>query len=127
MQHFSHPGAKWFPEFMELNNKNKHVHLVPNSLSEGVALSSGAQIISAKSISIGKGGSIRTNQGVLKGPVTITPESVGSGAQFGAFSAKSWQAIFIEGYGFPNNALQFTSHCVREISSVVRQIKTLMP
>ncbi len=127
MQHFSHPGAKWFPEFMELNNKNKHVHLVPNSLSEGVALSSGTQTISAKSIRIGKGGSIRTNQRVLKGPITITPESIGGGAQFGAFSANSWQAIFIEGYGFPNNAFQFTSHCVRAISSVVRQIKSVMP
>ena len=30
MQHFSREGARWFPEFMEINNINKHVHLVPH-------------------------------------------------------------------------------------------------
>jgi len=127
MQHFSHEGAKWFPQFMELNNKNKHVHFVPNEISEGVVLEIDGSKICAKSISLGESGSITTSKGILKGPLNITPQNVGDYADMGVAKAAYWESIFIEGYGFPMNAYQFISHCVQALSTVVKQFSTAMP
>lgn len=127
MQYFSHEGAKWFPQFMELNNKNKHVHLVPNEITEGVVLEIDGSKIYAKGISLGESGSITTSKGVLKGPLNITPQNVGDYADMGVAKAAYWESIFIEGYGFPMNANEFISHCVRAISSVVKQFSAEMP
>lgn len=127
MQHFSHEGAKWFPQFMALNNKNKHVHLVPNEITEGVVLEVDGSKIYAKSISLGKTGSISTTKGVLKGPLNITPQNVAEYADMCVAKAAYWESIFIDGYGFPMNAYEFNSHCVRAISSVVKQFSGAMP
>ncbi|MCG8317315.1 MAG: hypothetical protein MI976_29195 [Pseudomonadales bacterium] len=127
MQHFSNRGAKWFPEFMELNNKNKHVHLVPNSINEGVQIQPGAFVVSAKGIRIGPNGGIATPNGTIKGPLEITPESIKRGNKYDGLRAKAWVEINIEDYGFPLNAYQFIEHCVRAIASVVRHIGRKMP
>lgn len=127
MQHFSHKGAKWFPEFMELNNKNKHTHLVPNEISEGVFLEMGGIKIYAEGISLSEEGSIETDKGVLKGPLNITPQNIAEHAAMGVAKVKYWESIFIEGYGFPMNVYQFNSHCVLAISSVVKRFSEAMP
>lgn len=127
MQYFSHDGARWFPEFMALNNANKHVHFVPNEITEGVSLKlNGLKIISS-GISLGETGSIATDEGVLKGPLHITPQNVHEYSDLGVARSGYWKAIFIEGYGYPMNAYEFNSHCVRAISSVVKQFSALMP
>lgn len=126
MQHFSHPGAKWFPEFMELNNKYKHIHLVPSIINEGVKLNVGNSIISAKSICIGPKGSIAIGNDVINGPAEITPETLEKYKAKGMKIVK-WKAIFIDGYGYPKNAFQFTEHCVKAISSIVKWFDKKMP
>ncbi|MBI3774456.1 MAG: hypothetical protein HY273_02695 [Gammaproteobacteria bacterium] len=127
MQHFSHDGAKWFPVFMALNNTNKHVHFVPNEITEGVSLEFNGSKIFASSISIGETGSIETDEGILKGPLHITPQNVHEHSDLGVVRSEYWEAIFIEGYGYPMNAYEFNSHCVRAISSVVKQFSAAMP
>ena len=127
MQHFSHPGAKWFPEFIELNNKNKHIHLVPHGLFRGVSLEFNGRKIIAEGISLGETGVIETDFGTLKGPLTITVENANEFDGYGIFRAEPWEAIFIEGYGFPLNSYEFVSHCVRALSSVVKQFNQMVP
>jgi len=126
MQHFSHEGAKWFPEFMELNNKNKHVHLVPQGLSKAVSLEFNGNQILAHGITIGESGSIKTKNGTLKGPLEITTENVNEFDGSGIFEAKAWEAIYIKGYGFPMNTFEFVRHCVCAISTVVKQFKSML-
>lgn len=127
MQHFSHPGAKWFPEFMELNNQNKHIHLVPHGLFQGVSLEFEGRKIIAEGISLGETGTIETDFATLKGPLTITPVNASDFERYGIFGAERWEEIFIEGYGFPLNTNQFIAHCVKALSSVVKQFNQMVP
>jgi len=122
MQHFNHEGLRWFPEFMDLNNKNKHVYLVPGKIVEGVTLKQDGLTIISEGILITESGSINTSSGVTKGPIRITPDNVENFASLGIAKIEYWEAIFIEGYGFPMNAHQFVSHCVIAIDSVVKLI-----
>ncbi|MFL6623121.1 MAG: hypothetical protein ACJ8NR_11060 [Sulfurifustis sp.] len=126
MQHFSHPGAKWFPEFMNLTNKNKHVYLVPNEVVDGVALEAGGLQIHAEGITLGETGSIETDKGVLRGPMTVTPENADQYADLGVAKVTRWSAIYIEGYGYPMTADEFLAHCVKAISGVVEQLASTL-
>lgn len=127
MQHFSRPGAEWFPQFMELNNRNKHVHLVPSGLVRGVRLSFDGSSIFAESIVLGESGQILTSSGVLKGPLLISPDNVNEFEGYGVFYAEAWESIYIDGYGFPMNSLEFVGHCVRAISAVVKSFERTVP
>lgn len=127
MQHFSQDGMRWFPEFMELNNKNKHVHLVPHGLVKGVCLSIGGNYIFAKSIRLGKNGVINTDQGTINGPLTITPENVDKFDGYGIAAAEQWENIYIDGYGFPLNSFEFIRHCVQSLAEAVRIFNKKVP
>jgi hypothetical protein len=112
---------------MELNNKNKHVHLVPHGLEQGVSLAFGGSKIVAKGIALGETGMIETECGTLRGPLVITPENAKDFQGYGIFAAERWEAIFIENYGFPMNSLEFVSHCTKALSSVVKQFDRNVP
>ena len=54
-QHYTHPDNRWLPQFMDLNNENKHERLTPQTREEArhLRLASGGA-----SISLGPGSSI---------------------------------------------------------------------
>jgi len=70
MQHFSAPSNRWLPEFMDLNNENKHKRLTPQTRRETkeLRISSGGASISmgeGASISMGAGTSISFGSGSI--------------------------------------------------------------
>lgn len=93
MQHFSDPRCQWFPQFMELTNKNKHIELTPHEKFEGIQVISGGLTIIAKSVT---------------GNVT------------GAVSR--WDEFLIKGVDWPMTAIEFLRHSHRAISGVTRQL-----
>lgn len=96
MQHFSDSRCKWFPQFMELTNKNKHIELTPHEKFEGVKVNIGGATIIAKGIS-----------GNIHGDTS------------------KWDAFLINGVDWPMTAIEFIQHCQRATSSVVKQLSTM--
>lgn len=127
MQHFSSEGARWFPEFMDLNNKNKHVHLVPHEQFKGVSFVFEGRKIVSEGITIGETGAIETDKGILKGPLNITYENANDFNGYGIFKAEEYDAIYIDGYGYPLNSYEFMNHCVKALSAVVQVIANEVP
>jgi len=96
MQHFSDPRCRWFPQFMELTNKNKHIELTPHDKFEGVK--------------------------VVSGGLTIIAQGVGGNIE-GAIS--KWDEFLIDGVEWPMTAIEFIRHCQRAISDVTRQLSSM--
>lgn len=72
LQHFGGRGNGWLPQFMELNNQNKHQRLTPQVRREAkeLRISGGGAAISVgqgASISIGVGASISIGGAVIRG------------------------------------------------------------
>ena len=70
MQHFGSGGHRWLPEFMDLNNENKHEHLTPQTRREKkeLRIGSGGAVISmgeGARISMGPGTSISFGGGAV--------------------------------------------------------------
>ena len=96
MQHFSDPRCRWFPQFMELTNKNKHIELTPHEKFEGVKVVSGSLTIIAQGV-----------RGNIEGEVS------------------KWDAFLIEGVEWPMTAIEFIRHCHRAISVVTKQLSRM--
>ncbi len=120
MQHFSSDGARWFPEFMDLNNKNKHLHLVAHELFKGISFEFKGNKIVSEGITIEKDSSIETNTGILNGPLTITYKNAHEFNGYGIYKVETYDAIYIDGYGYPMNSYEFINHCIKAISTVIQ-------
>ncbi len=89
-QHFSDIKNTWLPQFMDLNNENKHQRLTPQTRKERkeLRLSSGGTSISmgqGASISIGRGASITMGGMVIPGgqnfDANTPPSTIGKGTK----------------------------------------------
>ncbi len=96
MQHFSDSRCRWFPQFMDLTNKNKHIELTPHEKFEGVRVNIGGATIIAKGIS-----------GNIQGSIS------------------KWDAFLINGVDWPMTAIEFIRHCQRAIAITVKQLSTM--
>lgn len=122
MQHFSRPGAEWFPQFMHLTNKNKHVRLTPRIKMDGVRLNVGGLTIMASGITMGKDARIVTDVGTVLGGQEIVPGMPVKTT--GGLEAKidKWTAFLLEGVSTHLDALEFIKHSQRALSQVVRTL-----
>ena len=122
MQHFSRKGAEWFPQFMHLTNKNKHVRLTPSSKVDGVRLNVGGLTLMASGITIGESGSIVTEAGTVLGGQKIVPGIPVNTT--GGLEARvdKWTAFLLEGVSTHMDALEFIKHSQQALSEVVRML-----
>jgi hypothetical protein len=122
MQHFSREGAEWFPQFIHLTNKNKHVRLTPLSKMNGVRLNVGELTIMASGITMGENGRIVTDDGTVLGGQEIV-----SGAPVKTIgglkpNVDKWTAFLLEGVSTHMDALEFIKHSQRALSQVIRML-----
>lgn len=122
MQHFSREGAEWFPQFMHLTNKNKHVKLTPSSKMNGVSFTTEGLNIQASGITLGKTGAILTDKGNVTSDQEIIPgKEVNTTNNLDA-NAEKLTAFFIEGVATHMDALEFIKHSQRALTQVVRAL-----
>ena len=122
MQHFSRKGAEWFPQFMLLTNKNKHVNLTPSSKMNGVSLTAEGLNIKACGITLGKTGKIITNNGSVSSNQEIIPSKAVRTTGDLEANADKWTAFFIDGVTTHMDALEFIKHSQKALSQVVRAL-----
>ena len=78
MQHYADPANIWLPQFMDLNNKNKHKQLTPQTRSETKTMemkvgSTTLNFEPGASLNIGQ--ALNINGKVIPGPISISPEN----------------------------------------------------
>jgi hypothetical protein len=128
MQHFGAAKNMWLPEFMELNNENKHERLVPQIRRESkeLRISSGGAAISlgeGASISIGRGASISIGGAIISGgqvfDVNRPPKVGGSGS----VEVLRWISFEFETNAQP--VIPFLETVVSGVGAIVQQLSTM--
>jgi len=126
IQHFGTKGYRWLPEFMELNNQNKHEKLTPQTRQESkeLRIASGGAMISlgeGASISLGHGASIGIGSAVIPGgqvidvsrpPVVLGPATV---------NRIRWVSFLFESNGRP--VLPFLQTVVDGVAAIVEELR----
>lgn len=127
MQHFAAPSNRWLPEFMDLNNENKHERLTAQtrretkelrissggasiSMGEGASISMGA----GTSISFGSGGIIRGGQvfDVNRPPRVEGPASV---------EVIRWISFHFDATG--QSVIPFLETAVKGVGGIVAELR----
>lgn len=127
-QHFSNPVNKWLPQFMELNNENKHKHLTPQTKRETKVLRLSSQGLGitmgeGASISMGRGTSIRMGNMIISGnqkfDVKNPPITLGSGKQ---------EVIKYVSFTFDSNSqevLTFLKKCIEGVEKIINELSSM--
>lgn len=128
-QHFSDPNNRWLPQFMDLNNENKHQQLTPQKRTETkqLKLRSGGTSIGVgegASISVGPGARIRVGRMVIPGgqkfDVNNPPATIGPGTK---------EVIIWVSFHFSSNnqpVVPFLKQCINGIENIVKELSTLL-
>ena len=127
-QHYTHPDNRWLPQFMDLNNENKHERLTPQTREEARQLrlaSSGASISLGpdSSISMGPRTSIRIGGMTISGGQQISGDRPAQFSGHGKQTLTVWVSFNFESNGEPvlpflKNAIEKTRQIVTELESM---------
>jgi hypothetical protein len=127
-QPFSDPNNSWLPQFMDLNNENKHQQLTPQKRTETkqLKLTSGGTSISVgkgASISVGPGAQIRVGGMVIPGEqkfdVNNPPATIGPGTK----EIITWVSFHFSSNNQP--VIPFLKQCINGVESIVTELSKL--
>lgn len=128
-QHFGETANLWLPEFMDLNNENKHERLTPQTRSETKELrvsSGGTQISMGEgaSISMGSGTSISLGgAGVIRGGQTFGANRPPRVAGPTTVEVVTWVSFCFDSNGRP--VVPFLAAAVEGVGSIVGELDEL--
>jgi hypothetical protein len=120
-------GTRWFFDFMQITNTNKHVKLVRQEVREDVTLdmpsNEGVGIsFRAHSISFGSTGGLATDVGRISGPFDAKPGESIPMVEGGSITPERIRYLSIEGHLSAGEAKEFAERCCVVISDVVRRL-----
>ena len=126
LQHFGRASMSWVPDFMALNNENKHQRLTPQVRRESkeLRISGGGASIGlgqGASISIGRGASISIGGAVIRGGQTFdvnNPPVV----QGGKTEVITWVSFDFEEVGRP--VLPLLTEAVRGVGEILDELES---
>lgn len=127
-QHYTHPDNRWLPQFMDLNNENKHERLTPQTREEArhLRLASGGASISlgpGSSISMGPGTSIRMGGMTISGGQQISGDRPAQFSGHGNQTVTVWVSFNFESNGEP--VLPFLENAVNKTRQIVTELENM--